>query len=36
MAASTEPIVKQFLQLDELSTEQFRRPGRAPGQQPGA
>jgi phospholipid/cholesterol/gamma-HCH transport system ATP-binding protein len=36
MAASTEPIVKQFLQLDELNTEQFRRPGRAAGQQPGA
>lgn len=36
MAASTEPIVKQFLQLDELNTEQFRRPGRTPGQQPGA
>ena len=35
MAASTEPIVRQFLQLDELNTEQFRRPDSAPGQQPG-
>jgi phospholipid/cholesterol/gamma-HCH transport system ATP-binding protein len=36
MAESTEPIVRQFLQLDELNTEQFRRPGSAAGQQPGA
>jgi phospholipid/cholesterol/gamma-HCH transport system ATP-binding protein len=35
MAASSEPIVRQFLQLDELNTEQFRRPDSAPGQQPG-
>ncbi len=35
MSESTEPIVRQFLQLDELNTEQFRRPGSAPGQQPG-
>ncbi len=35
MAESTEPIVRQFLQLDELNTEQFRRPDSAPGQQPG-
>ncbi|MFI5112725.1 MAG: ABC transporter ATP-binding protein [Terriglobales bacterium] len=35
MAASTEPIVRQFLQLDELNTEQFRRPDSPPGQQPG-
>jgi phospholipid/cholesterol/gamma-HCH transport system ATP-binding protein len=34
MAASTEPIVRQFLQLDELNTEQFRRLDSAPGQQP--
>jgi ABC-type transporter Mla maintaining outer membrane lipid asymmetry ATPase subunit MlaF len=36
MTESTEPIVRQFLQLDELNTEQFRRPDSAPGQQPGA
>ena len=34
MAESTEPIVRQFLQLDELNTEQFRRPDSAPEQQP--
>jgi phospholipid/cholesterol/gamma-HCH transport system ATP-binding protein len=36
MAESSEPIVRQFLQLDELNTEQFRRPDSAPGQQPRA
>ena len=36
MNESNEPIVQQFLQLDELNTEQFRRPGSATGQQPGA
>ena len=35
MAASTEPLVRQFLQLAELNTEQFRRPDSAAGQQPG-
>jgi ABC-type transporter Mla maintaining outer membrane lipid asymmetry ATPase subunit MlaF len=35
MAESTEPIVQQFLQLDELNTDQFRHPGSAPGPQPG-
>ncbi len=30
MAASEEPIVRQFLQLDELDTDQFRRPGSGP------
>jgi ABC-type transporter Mla maintaining outer membrane lipid asymmetry ATPase subunit MlaF len=35
MAESTEPIVRQFLQLDELDTDQFRRPGSEPGQQAG-
>jgi phospholipid/cholesterol/gamma-HCH transport system ATP-binding protein len=35
MQASTEPIVRQFLQLDELDTEQFRHPGSPPpGEQP--
>ncbi len=37
MQASPEPIVKQFLALDELDTDQFRRPGtQPPGEQPGA
>lgn len=35
MDESTEPIVRQFLQLDELNTEQFRRTGSVLGQQPG-
>jgi phospholipid/cholesterol/gamma-HCH transport system ATP-binding protein len=36
MADSGESIVQQFLRLDELNSEQFRRPSSAPGQQPGA
>ncbi|MGI9102434.1 MAG: ABC transporter ATP-binding protein [Terriglobales bacterium] len=36
MAASQEPIVKQFLELDELDVQQFKTPESRPGQQPGA
>jgi phospholipid/cholesterol/gamma-HCH transport system ATP-binding protein len=36
MKQSTEPIVQQFLRLDELDVDQFRHPGSTPpGQQPG-
>ncbi|MGZ4822548.1 MAG: ABC transporter ATP-binding protein [Terriglobales bacterium] len=36
MRASQEPIVRQFLELDELNLEQFRHPQNNEGQQPGA
>ncbi len=35
MRASQEPIVRQFLELDELNTEQFRRAGEEPRPQAG-
>ena len=36
MTDSDEPIVRQFLKLDELDSDQFRHPGTEPGQQPEA
>ncbi|HET7185516.1 MAG TPA: ATP-binding cassette domain-containing protein [Terriglobales bacterium] len=36
MQASQEPIVRQFLELDELNLEQFRHPQNNEGQRPGA